>query len=162
MKDDESGGGASRTTRAAWGSSEATDVSQKEYFNEKIGHDRQQNRERFGFILVVGCVVWFFIERHLKDLNHENARVASVAENTVSSDTYRSDEQRRRDERDKLDDWRKGVDSDRTQSVSRDDLTRENQTDKRAGVGMTAALVAMAVGLAGVGLTVLAIVLSTQ
>ena len=130
----EDGGGASRSTDPAAGSSAATDVSLREYLNEKIEADRKLNRERFAFAAVVGGVIWFFVERHLTDLNHENARVAKVSEASVSSDTYVANERQRQSEQTKLEDRLKGYDEKFTQSITRDDLTRETKVEHRAGV----------------------------
>jgi hypothetical protein len=126
------GGGASRSTDPAAGTSSATDVSLREYLNEKIESDRTLNRERFAFAAVIGGVIWFFIERHLGDLNHENARVAKVSENSVSSDTYLANEQQRKSEADKLDVRLAGYDEKFTKAISRDELTRETRGDRIA------------------------------
>jgi hypothetical protein len=140
MNDENLGGGASRTTDPAAGTSSATDVSLREYFNEKIASDRQINRERFRAAAAMGAVIWFFIERHLSDLNHENARILKQQESTVSSDTYNANEQQRDKEADELGDWRKEVDRDRTNAVSRAEFTSESKVDKRAGLDTTTKL----------------------
>lgn len=133
------GGGASRSTDPAAGSSAATDVSLREYLseritrtNERIEADRTTNRDRFAFAAIIGGVIWFFIERHLGDLNHENARVAKVSENSVSADTYKANEQQRKSEQDKLDDKLATYDQKWTETVTRDDLTRETRGDRVA------------------------------
>lgn len=127
----EEGGGASRTTDPAAGSSAATDVSLREYFNEKIHADRKLNNERFVFAGALGAVIWFFIERHLGDLNHENARVAKVSESSVSSDTYLANEKQRDADRDKLDEWRAQKDREATQAVTRDEFNRTAEDTHR-------------------------------
>jgi len=144
---EETGGGASRTTDPAAGSSAATDVSLREYFNEKIGADRKLNRDRFMFAAALGGVVWFFVERHLSDLNHENARVARVSEASVSSDTYDANEKQRQSEAAKLDERLKGYDEKFTQAITRDDLTRETKVEHRAVVGSGWQVVGGIVGL---------------
>lgn len=135
----EEGGGASRSTEPAAGTSSATDVALKEYLSEKIGrtnerieNDRTTNRDRFAFVAVIGGVIWFFIERHLADLNHENARVAKVSENSVSSDTYKANEQQRKSEQDKLDLRLAKYDENFTRTLSREDLTRETKGEARS------------------------------
>lgn len=137
--DENVGGGASRSTDPAAGSSAATDVSLREYLseriertNERLRSDRTTNRDRFAFVAAIGGVIWFFIERHLADLNHENARVAKVSENSVSSDTYRANEQQRKSEADKLDTRLAKYDENFTRTLSREDLTRETRGDRIA------------------------------
>lgn len=153
------GGGASRSTDPAAGTSSATDVSLREYLNEKIHADRKLNNERFTFAAVIGGVIWFFIERHLADLNHENARVAKVSENSVSSDTYKANEQQRTSEQAKLDEWRKEVDTDRSRTISRDEFNKdtrlETQADReyrRGNWSLGAQLAAVAAAVIGAGL----------
>ena len=144
---DDPGGGASRTTDPAAGSSAATDVSLREYFNEKIGADRKLNRDRFVFAAALGGVIWFFVERHLSDLNHENARVARVSEASVSSDTYDANEKQRQSEASKLDERLKGYDEKFTQAITRDDLNRETKVEHRAVMGSGWQVVGGIVGL---------------
>lgn len=126
------GGGASRSTDPASGSSAATDVSLREYLTDKIAANQRLNGERLKFFAVIGCVVWFFIERHMSDLNHENARLKHQQDSTVSADTYSANEQQRDKEREELGDWRKTIDRAGTQSVSREEFQRDTRTEKRA------------------------------
>lgn len=149
------GGGASRSTDPASGTSSATDVSLREYFNEKISGDRKTNRDRFVFVAALGGVIWFFIERHLADLNHENARVAAVTEKSVSSDTYEANEQQRKSESDKLEGWRHDVDRDRTQSVSRTEFQTEGNISKRGTIDTTTKIVGAVVAACVLGLALL-------
>lgn len=151
----EEGGGASRSTDPAAGSSAATDVSLREYFNEKINSDRKLNNERFLFGGVLGSVIWFFIERHLAELNHENARVASVTERSVSQDTYDANEQQRKKEADELREWRKQKDQEATQGVSREEFNRDVKGDKRQSFDTTTKLIALGVSIVVVGLALL-------
>lgn len=134
------GGGASRSTDPAAGTSQATDVSLREYLNEKIHSDRKLNNERFAFVGALAGVIWFFIERHLKDLNHENERILKQQETTISKDTYDANEQQRDKEANELDDWRKDVDKDRTQQVSRAELNQESKFESRAKISTVAAV----------------------
>lgn len=150
----EDGGGASRSTDPAAGSSAATDVSLREYLNEKIHADRKLNNERFAFAAALGGVIWFFIERHLSDLNHENARVAKVSESSVSSDTYNANEQQRKAELDKRDEWQGRVDAALGRGVNRDEfqrdtreLTRDERTDRRVGYSLSLQVLAGGIGV---------------
>ena len=104
------GGGASRSTDPAAGSSSATDVSLREHLTSLIGYERKTSQLLVGFAVVTGAFAWSQIQRRLEILNHENARVSEIAAKTVSSDTYTADKDRTDDERDKLDTWRAGVD----------------------------------------------------
>lgn len=132
-----SDGGASKTTEPAHGSSGATDVSLREYLSDRIDDGQRLMVERLGFLAALGGVVWFFIERHLADLNHENARVAKVSESSVSSDTYRANEEQRKKEAAELGEWRKGIDRAGTQSISRDEFQRDTKTDRRGSLDST-------------------------
>lgn len=152
---DDVGGGASRTTEPAAGSSAATDVSIREYLISIIAGDRKTNRERFVFLSLLGGVIWFFVERHLADLNHENARVAKVTESSVSADTYQANEQRRDSERSGLEEWRKDVDRDRTQGVTREEFQRDTKTDKRAGFDSGTKIVMAVIAACVLGLGIL-------
>lgn len=148
MNEHDEGGGASRSTDPASGSSAATDVSLREVVSSWRHDDTSRINERFGWVIAIGGVVWFFIERHLSELNHENARVASIAAATVSEDTYKSDKARTDDERDKLDVWRSGVDEKFTKSLTRDDLSRETKGDRQI---LTGQMIAFIVALVAVG-----------
>lgn len=156
------GGGASQTTEPATGSSTGTDVSIDRFFTALRHEDSQREKERFGWALALGGIIWFFIERHLAALNHENARVAGIAAGTVSSDTYRSDEQRRTDERDKMDTWRSDVDRKFTQAVTKDEVKDDATVGRRAKagsvwqwIGGTAGLIFLLIALATIGFNLL-------
>lgn len=149
------GGGASRTTDPAAGTSSATVVSLREYFNEKIAGDRTTNRDRFVALTVVGGIIWFFVERHLADLNHENARVASVTEKSVSSDTYAANEARRDDEREQRREWEKTVDSNLTQSLSRQEFQHDSKSDRRGTVDTSTKIVGAVIAAVVLGLAIL-------
>lgn len=142
------GGGASRSTDPAAGTSSATDVSLREW----ITANQRRNDERFAFMAVLGAVIWFFIERHMSNLNNEGARLKQQQDATVSSDTYEANEKQREAALAELGEWRKEVDRDRTQSVSREDLVRETKDERRQGVtsgwqwvGGTVAIIAVLV-----------------
>lgn len=99
--------------------------------NYRIESNRQIARERFGFVAVIGVVVWFEIQRRLENLNHEASRIQAVQAGSISSDTYSANEEQRKDERDKLDEWRKVVDIDRAKSITRDELNQTIKVDAR-------------------------------
>lgn len=162
MYGEEEGGGASLTTDPAAGSSTGTDVSLKEHMLVRVRYESQITKFLVGFVLAVGAFAWAMIQRRLEILNHENARIASVTENTVSSDTYKSDESRRSAERDKLDVWRQQVDSDRTQTITRSEYQRETKQDSRAGITVTTAVVGVFLTLAAIIITSLSIYLATH
>ena len=162
MANEDVGGGASRSTDPAAGSSAATDVSLREYLTEKITRtdekvsaNRKQSGERFVFVGMLGGVVWFFIERHLSQLNNSHARLDKAVALNVSADTYNANEQQRDKESSELTDWRKDVDKFLTQGVTRSELQQETRTESRDSgryvwqiVAAIAGLVALAVLLA--------------
>lgn len=141
------GGGASRSTDPASGSSAATDVSLREYVEALRRGDDERGRERLAWMLGIGVLVWSQIQRRLEILNHENARVATIAERTVSADTYQSDESRRSAERLKLDEWQKEVDGDRSRSITREEFQRDTKREGRATVDTSTKIIG-AIGLA--------------
>lgn len=143
----EEGGGASRTTDPAAGSSAATDVSLLEFILAVIRGDRQRYNERFMFLGTLGAVIWFFIERHMGQLNYANARLKEQQDGSVSSDTYRANEQQRDKESEELGSWRKEVDRDRTQSISRDEFNRDVKGEKRSSIDTGTKLIAVAVSV---------------
>lgn len=126
------GGGASRTTDPAAGTSAATDVSLREYVTATTG---QKFRSTWAFMVATvafGAFAWSEIQRRLEILNHENARLLQQQERTVSQDTYAANEQQRKSEQVEFQAWRKEVDRDRTQSISREEFTRDVKVEKRA------------------------------
>ncbi len=131
------GGGASRSTDPAAGTSSATDVSLREYIVDKMEDRDRTGNERFVFLVIVGAVIWFFVERHLADLNHENARVAAATEGSVSRDTYNANEQQRKSEQGKLDERLSKYDENFTKVATRDDLSRETRGERRQGIDTT-------------------------
>lgn len=142
------GGGASRTTDPASGSSSATDVSLREFTGMQIGYERQSSRLLVGFITALGAFAWSQIQRRLEILNHENARVATIAEQTVSSDTYSSDSARRDDEREKLDDWRAKVDEKFTQSVTKEEVRQDQKMGQRYTIDTSTKVIAVVIAAA--------------
>lgn len=152
MTTEHEGGGASRTTEPAGGSSSATDVSLREHIGMQIAYERRGVWMLCGFGVALGTFGWSQIQRRLENLNHENARISAVTDNTVSSDTYDSDKSRTDDERDKLDTWRASVDEKFTKAITRDDLSRETKGDRQIVTGQLLALlgvVAVAAGAVG-------------
>lgn len=146
--EENSGGGASRSTDPAGGTSSATDVSLREYLGEKIHDDRRTNKERFAFLLTVGGIIWFFIERHLADLNHENARVGKISESSVSADTYQANEKQRDGDRDKLDEWRGLVDKDRQTIATIKEISSDNKLDRQRNVTSNTGILVATVAIA--------------
>ena len=139
MDREDPGGGASQTTEPAAGTSSATDVSLREHLASLLGlnvrrldGDVRATRWAIGATVLFGAFAWSEIQRRLEILNHENARLLQQQERTVSQDTYSANEQQRRDEAHDLNDWRKEVDRTLTQSVSREELSRETKVDRRA------------------------------
>ncbi len=151
------GGGASRTTDPAAGTSSATDVSLRELIASWRHDDRGRERERFGWFVAMGAIVWFFIERHLADLNHENARILKQQESTVSADTYAANEQQRDKEAEQLRDWRKEVDAALQSTVNRDEFQRDNKTDRRATSSNAWTWIGGAIGVIGFAVAMTAI-----
>lgn len=149
------GGGASRTTDPAAGSSVATDVSLREHLGLQIVYEGKIARMFVWFAGMLGMFAWSQIQRRLEILNHENARVAAIADGTVSSDTYKSDKARTDDERDKLDGWRAGVDEKFTKTASRDELQRETKSERRGNVTFIQGLLATGIAVVGISLTLL-------
>lgn len=149
------GGGASRSTDPASGTSSATDVSLREFVEALRRGDSDRSRERLIWLIALGGFTWSQIQRRLEILNHENARVAAIAEKTVSGDTYKSDEERRSDERAKLDDWRKEVDSDRSRAITRDEFNKDTRLEReyrRGNWSLGAQLAAVAAAVVGAAL----------
>lgn len=126
MTDHMEGGGASKTTDPAAGSSAATDVSLREFI-----------AMQFRWMLALFVVIWFFVERHLSDLNHENERLAKYQEGSVSADTYKANEDQRRTEAANLNEWRKEVDGDRSRSISREEFEGKSHARSRSNLGLS-------------------------
>lgn len=155
---EDGGGGASRTTDPAAGSSAATDVSLREYLAVRIADGQRQTTERFGFVLAIGAIIWFFIERHLAQLNNSHERLDHAVAQNVSSDTYEANEQQRDKEAAELGEWRKSIDKAGTQSVSRDEFQRDTKSDRRGSLDTGTKIVAAIVGV--IALLISAVVLA--
>lgn len=152
---DETGGGASRTTDPAAGTSAATDVSLLEYVIAlRSGDWRTWKAVAFG-VCAFGAFAWSEIQRRLEILNHENARLLVQQQSTVSQDTYKANESQRKEALDDLSEWRKSVDKTLTQSVSREELSRETRDDHRAGISTTTAMIGAVIAALVLGLSVL-------
>ena len=150
------GGGASRSTDPAAGTSSATDVSLREFSRAVRDGDLRFVVTLFIAMLGFGGFAWAQIQRRLEILNHENARVAAVVDQTVSADTYTSDKSRTDDERDKLDLWRAGVDEKFTRAVTRDDLSRETKGDRQTNTGLWLAVAAIVATIVIAAVTIIA------
>ncbi len=108
-------------------------VTLREYLAALRSADSHRSQERLWWLASVGVIVWFEIQRRLEILNHENARLLSQQERSVSKDTYDANEQQRRQEQADLSVWRKDVDTDRTQAVTRDEFQHDYR-EQRAGI----------------------------
>ena len=139
-------------------------VSIREYLEDRIdgrasylhgeleSHTRRDNLISLGFALFA-AFAWKQIQEHLSLLNNENARVAAVIKDTVSADTYRSDELRRTDERVKLDDWRGRVDGRIAEAATKEEVKADVRTNQRAGLDTGTRLIQ-------IGILVVALVIS--
>lgn len=136
------GGGASRTTEPAAGSSAATDVSIREFLGREIWHARHEGRLLFAGVALFAAYAWSEVQRRLTNLNHEAERIQHAQDSSVSADTYQANEQQRDKESDALGEWRKEVDRDRTQSVSRAEFNRDTRVEKRSGIDVTTKVIA--------------------
>lgn len=151
------GGGASRTTDPASGSSSATDVSLREFVGMQIGYERRGVLQLVGFAFALGVFAWSQIQRRLEILNHENERVGNILKNTVSSDTYLSDETRRSDERTKLDGWRGDVDTKFTQSVTKEEVKDDVKGGRRSDADLATRIGQLLVAVLALAVTVIAV-----
>lgn len=153
---EEAGGGASRTTEPAAGSSSGTDVSLREHFGALRQADQTLWRTMFGMITVLGFVIWRELQRRDETLNHEAARLqASVAAN-VSADTYQANEQQRTAERAKDETWRKKVDDGLAQTVGREEFKAEAKSDRRQIDGARVAGLSVLIAVIGVVISLFA------
>jgi len=108
-----------------------------------------------GGVVAFGAFAWSEIQRRLVNLNHENARILAAQSASVSADTYTANEQQRRDETVKLDEWRKDVDRDRAKTVTREEFLRDTKTEKRAGIDTTTKVVGAFIAACVLGLALL-------
>jgi hypothetical protein len=156
VDEDAAGGGASRSTDPASGSSSATDVSIREFLEDRIdsrarylhgeidGHSKQDRLITVA-IGILGLFAWKQLQEHLALLNHENQRISDVVTSTVSADTYLSDESRRTDERTKLDDWRGGVDRKLNEAATKEEVKADVRMTQRGVIDSGTRLVQVAV-----------------
>lgn len=162
----EEGGGASRTTDPAAGSSAATDVSLREYLMEAIDGrfrylrssvdaERQQGRLVTGGIIAFALFAWFQTKEHLHGLNNEARRLDVYLQSTVAKTTYDADEQRRKEDQDRitaaLDEFGKKVDK----AATKEEVTADTTSSRRAGIGTTTSVVGACVAAVVVILAVL-------
>jgi len=153
----EEGGGASRTTDPAAGTSSATDVSIREYLTDLFGSRFHATWTVMAAALAFGAFAWSEVQRRLEILNHENARLLQQQERTVSQDTYAANEQQRKSEQAEFQAWRKDVDRDRTQSISREEFQRDTKTEKRAVASSGWQWVLGGVALVSLAITIVAL-----
>jgi hypothetical protein len=150
---DEPGGGASRTTDPAAGTSAATDVSLREYLAAIIQERSNLNRSAIVALGLFGAFAWSEIQRRLEILNHENARLLAQQEKTVSQDTYAANEQQRKEEQTEYKKWKEDVDRDRTQSIGREEFQRDTRQQKQGVFDNSTKLALIAVAVLSVFIT---------
>ncbi len=131
-------------------------VPLREYLAALRDSDSHRSQERLYWLASVGVIVWFEIQRRLEILNHENARLLAQQERSVSKDTYDANEQQRRSEQADLAAWRKDVDTDRTQSVTRDEFQHDYREQRQGIFQNRASVVALALTFVLVVLALLA------
>lgn len=152
MSEYQEGGGASRTTDPAFGSSQATDVSLREFITEVIDgrfrylqtsmNDHVQQTKFAGAVFGLFAVfAWFQTKDHLEGLNHEAKRLDVFLQSTVASTTYLADEQRRKEDQQRnaamLDEISKKVDK----AATKEEVTSDSTSSRRAGIGTTTSVV---------------------
>lgn len=152
------GGGASRSTDPASGTSSATDVSLREFVGQAIGYERIINRVLVGGLAALGIYSWTEVQRRLTNLNHESDRITAAQAASVSADTYRANEEQRKKEAEELRVWRKEQDTARNQSVNREEYAKDARGEKRAGIDTTTKVI----GAAAVAVIVLLGILNYQ
>jgi hypothetical protein len=163
---DGGGGGASRSTDPASGTSSATDVSLREYLMQAIdGRFRlltssvdehaRQSRFYIAAVSAFGLFAWFQTKEHLESLNHEAKRLDVYLQSTVPQGTYNADEQRRKEDQNRitlaLDEVTKKV----AQAATKEEVQHDSTASRRAGIGTGTSVVAACVGLIIVVLAVL-------
>ena len=116
-------------------------VPLKELFDVKLGYERRGAYFLVGSAVAFGAFAWSEIQRRLVNLNHENARILAAQAGSVSADTYAANEQQRKAEQRELAEWRKDVDRDRNQSITRTEFQQESKTEKRAGIDTTTKII---------------------
>jgi hypothetical protein len=109
--------------------------------------DRSHGRERFYWLIGLGSIVWFEIQRRLENLNHENARILAAQETSISKDTYDANEEQRKAEQANLESWRKEVDKDRTTSISREEFQQDTRTQRRSQVDLSTRVASAVIAL---------------
>lgn len=82
------GGGASRSTDPAFGTSSATDVSLREYTSEKVESLRELTELRFQAQEKALELQATEYQRRLSGLNNEAARIDQAVQKNVSRDTW--------------------------------------------------------------------------
>jgi len=136
MSDHDEGGGASRSTDPASGSSAATDFFIRASLTEKIEGDRRLLRVGAALVGALAVTTWFEIQRRLENLNHEAARIQSAQNASVSADTYKSDQSRLSADRAKREDWEKNVNEKLTTAASREDVEKSVKGDRQTNTGL--------------------------
>jgi hypothetical protein len=154
-KVDNGGGGASRSTDPASGTSTATDVSLREFITTLRAVDIRSAKYAVFALFAFGAFAWSEIQRRLEILNHENARLLQQQERTVSQDTYSANEQQRKEEQQEYKKWKEDVDRDRVQSVTKEDLIRETRSTRNQGVQSSTSVISVIIAVVILGLAIL-------
>ncbi len=144
------GGGASRSTDPAAGTSSATDVSLREFVSMQIGYERRGTLMLLSGVFGLGAFAWAEIQRRLVNLNGEAERIKAAQSASVSADTYQANERQRQAERRSLEERLGKYDENFTKAVTRDDLARETRTDRQITLSQVIAIVAVAATIAGI------------
>lgn len=151
-QDEHQGGGASRSTDPAYGTSTATDVSLREYLGSILKMQEKLEIERLFWLALTGGFAWFQIQRRLEILNHENERLLQQQQRTVSQDTYTANENQRKKEADDLSEWRKEAEKKFTESVTKEEVTQGNLDNRRGSIDTNTKIIAVV--FSGIGLMV--------
>jgi hypothetical protein len=143
-----------------------TDVSLREFVTEVIdgrfrylqgsvqGHSQQDRIITVG-IGAFGVFAWQQIQRRLELLNHENERLLAQQAKTVSEDTYRADERRRREDHDRIDGQIASLSSAVDRSATKEEVRADTTKDRRLGIGTAVSVIAAVTGAVVVLLAVL-------
>ena len=143
------GGGASRSTDPAAGTSSATDVSLREFVAMQIGYERRGTLMLCGGLLSFGAFAWSEIQRRLSNLNHEAERIKQAQAASVSADTYTANEAQRKADADRLEARLARYDENFTKTATRDDLAHEGRGNRQIITGQLIALLGAVAVIAG-------------
>lgn len=103
----------------------------------------EQGRERLGWIVAFGVFAWLQIMRRLEILNHENERLLQQQKRTVSADTYASDEQRRREDQQRVSTSLKAVEGAVSKSATKEELQHDYRDSRKTDINTTTKVVSV-------------------